>query len=558
MASHQLAIAKASFSAGLLRPDPTSLAREDIALFHSLLNTVVLQCSPINVQKCKQWILDNIAQSAARFTALGKYLTSLTASYTEPGASTDAKKREPSVKRRRLHVLYLVNDILFHSKYRINDASICGKMQPILVSLFGSTASFQGCPKHQRKIAELLEIWEEKGYYSKEYIEKLREAVKNAAEVGEHAEGSNGDKEQGITTKGSKFTPYVMPAMHGDVSTPWFDLPAGNLLPHIVPNSTRPMNPDMIKPLQFVAGPAEEGLTLAVKALLDDVQAMFGGETDLDEIPTLDFDDLGQPIIVDENTGDVIRGEGYYGWSRTFCEKMRRRKMGLDVPSRDEGRDERSQSLSLSPNIRKRRYSRSDSDSDRADYRSTRRRRSYSSSSSRTPDGKRNGQSRSRSGRRSSLSPEPKIKSGQEAVQRPQPPPPPPPPPHDDVPPQRPMPPMPQPPYQQGFNPNFPPPPPPIHNMPFNGQQQYGQWPPPPPPMPFNFPQQPVGSWPIPPPPPGPPPGNPPLNYHQQGNYQQPNFQQGGYQQQQQQQYLPSDGTPTHVEDEEDAGGRDV
>ncbi|EKD13326.1 putative calcium homeostasis endoplasmic reticulum protein [Drepanopeziza brunnea f. sp. 'multigermtubi' MB_m1] len=414
MASHQLAIAKASFSAGLLRPDPTSLAREDIALFHSLLNTVVLQCSPINVQKCKQWILDNIAQSAARFTALGKYLTSLTASYTEPGASTDAKKREPSVKRRRLHVLYLVNDILFHSKYRINDASICGKMQPILVSLFGSTASFQGCPKHQRKIAELLEIWEEKGYYSKEYIEKLREAVKNAAEVGEHAEGSNGDKEQGITTKGSKFTPYVMPAMHGDVSTPWFDLPAGNLLPHIVPNSTRPMNPDMIKPLQFVAGPAEEGLTLAVKALLDDVQAMFGGETDLDEIPTLDFDDLGQPIIVDENTGDVIRGEGYYGWSRTFCEKMRRRKMGLDVPSRDEGRDERSQSLSLSPNIRKRRYNLPDEDAHTA-----------------LP-----------------------AHVHQMASEM------------------RPMPPMPQPPYQQGFNPNFPPPPPPIHNMPFNGQQQ--------------------------------------------------------------------------------------
>jgi hypothetical protein len=50
MASHQLAIAKASFSAGLLRPDPTSVSREDIAHFHSLLNSAVIQCTPRNVQ----------------------------------------------------------------------------------------------------------------------------------------------------------------------------------------------------------------------------------------------------------------------------------------------------------------------------------------------------------------------------------------------------------------------------------------------------------------------------------------------------------------------------
>jgi hypothetical protein len=50
MASHQLAIAKASFSAGLLRPDPTSLSREDIARFHSLLSSALIQCTPINVQ----------------------------------------------------------------------------------------------------------------------------------------------------------------------------------------------------------------------------------------------------------------------------------------------------------------------------------------------------------------------------------------------------------------------------------------------------------------------------------------------------------------------------
>jgi hypothetical protein len=50
MASHQFAIAKASFSAGLLRPDPTSLTREEIEHFHSLLDSAVVQCTRANVQ----------------------------------------------------------------------------------------------------------------------------------------------------------------------------------------------------------------------------------------------------------------------------------------------------------------------------------------------------------------------------------------------------------------------------------------------------------------------------------------------------------------------------
>lgn len=50
MASHQLAIAKASFSAGLLRPDPTSVPRDDITAFHSTLDKALSHCSFANIQ----------------------------------------------------------------------------------------------------------------------------------------------------------------------------------------------------------------------------------------------------------------------------------------------------------------------------------------------------------------------------------------------------------------------------------------------------------------------------------------------------------------------------
>jgi hypothetical protein len=50
MASHQIAIAKASFSAGLLRPDPTSVPKDDINAFHTLLERALSHCSFENTQ----------------------------------------------------------------------------------------------------------------------------------------------------------------------------------------------------------------------------------------------------------------------------------------------------------------------------------------------------------------------------------------------------------------------------------------------------------------------------------------------------------------------------
>lgn len=444
-----------------------------------------------------------------------KYLTALTSSFAQDGGSSaTGTKREPSIKRKRLHLLYLLNDVLYHSKYRSNDASICAKVQPVCMSLFAGAAAFKNCPKHQKKIEGLLDLWEQKRYYSREYIDKLRESVKNATE-GEDIDENVKPAEtiQGSIIKHAKATPYVMPATHGDSSTPWFDLPAGNLMPHIVPNSTRPINPDMIKPLKFVAGPADEGLVLAVKALLEDVDMIYGRESEREEKGIMDIDDLGQPIILDEITGEVLEGEGYYGWSRSFCEKMKRRKKGGPLEN-NESQHRRSRSRSSSPDIRKRRYSDSDGSGPR------RRRRSYSSSRSPTPDrGRRNGHSGTRS--RSHSRSRPGSSPHRPEYSRNHPPPPPQMPP-SGLPPRPPIPNIPPAPFQHGFNPNFPPPPPPpppqmMQNMPFNPQGQQ-HWPPQPPPampnMQFNH-QNPQMPW-----PPPPPPGNPPGHFQQQpGQY---------------------------------------
>lgn len=50
MASHSVAIAKASLAAGMIRPDPTSISKPEIARFHTLLEAVLEQCSSANIQ----------------------------------------------------------------------------------------------------------------------------------------------------------------------------------------------------------------------------------------------------------------------------------------------------------------------------------------------------------------------------------------------------------------------------------------------------------------------------------------------------------------------------
>ncbi|CAI7625930.1 unnamed protein product [Penicillium manginii] len=476
MASHQIAIAKASFSAGLLRPDPTSVPRDDIAAFHSALDRALSRCSSANIQTCKEWLLQYVASSANRLTGLAKYLVTLAGSFAEDPTGARPK---PSPKRRRLHILYLLNDLFHHSKYHLDTTAIfstvSGSLQPFVVDLLGHAAAYdrQKYPRHHRRLDDLLEIWSEHGYFSPDLIHKLREVVKNSALTG-IAPPSLTDvlAGEGDATKKlpGKDAPFVMPSTHGDPSTPYYDLPAGNMIPHIIPNSTIPLRAESIKPLQFMAGPADESLVQALKGFLKDVDQIYGIEELVKDDGNTDVDELGQRVVRDEITGDVLDGETYYGWSRAFCQQMKKR------PD-----DSRSRSRSRSGtrhDSKRRRYSNSSMSDDsrrsrsRSRSRADRREPHRYGSKSRSPSHSRR-RSRSRESPYSPRGPSPPRF----------------PPPHQ---PSHPLPPHPPPqhanlpphpshnnhPYntQYGhYNANFPPPPPPPPSYP-------GAWPPAPPP----------------------------------------------------------------------------
>ncbi|OJJ32984.1 hypothetical protein ASPWEDRAFT_115831 [Aspergillus wentii DTO 134E9] len=488
MSSHHIAIAKASFSAGLLRPDPTSVPRDEITAFHTSFDRTLSHCSPANIQTCKSWLLNYVISSSNRVGVWAKYLVALSGSFTpvEDGKQptpAGATRVSLSPKRKRLHILYLLNDLFHHTKYHLDStaafSTLSGSLQPYIVELLGYAASYdrEKHPKHHRRLDDLLEIWADHGYYGADYVDKLREVVKSSALSGPVKTSIGVEENNTESTK--KFTgkdaPFIMPSTHGDPSTPYYDLPAGNLVPHIIPDSTVPLRPDSIRPLQFLAGPADAKLVAALKTFMKDVDRIYGpGKPEKNEEDVIDIDDLGQTVIRDGITGDILNGETYYGWSRTFCQQMKKRNQTRD--SGDSRRSwSRSRSRSRSP--RRRRYSDSadSDDSRRSRSRSRSRRRDYSRSRSSSRRRSRSYSPRGPSPPRSSFPP-PHQPQHQQYV----------PPPGIPVPPPAPFnfpPGGGAPPH--GFNPNMvpsaAPPPPPNYQ---------GPWPPlPPPPMPtMGFP----------------------------------------------------------------------
>ncbi|KAM0283403.1 hypothetical protein ACHAQH_002526 [Verticillium albo-atrum] len=507
MTTPQLAIAKVNFSAVLFRKDPTPLTRPQIESFHTLLADAITKCSPSNVQKCKRWILDHLCPSPARVAALGKYLVALTGSFTGE-AATDLKN--PSARRRQLHVLYILNDVFYHATRRQRDVGLTKEIGGNLPSLFRYAASFQNSPKHMGKLDSLLSLWEDQLYFPHDLTEGLRDILRAGPQIVANVQAAADDKNvttgQAGSTRSQKDAPYLIPSMHGDPRLSWYDLPAANWLPHLTPNSTKAMHPDMIKPLQLAAGPADKALAQAVKDLLQDVERIYSKEMRHEEDQLVDLNEMGEQVVIDEITGDIISGTTYYGWSRGFCEKMKQRKKNSKLGIVDRGRERsRPSSRSRSPSrggprsrtnsppaFKRRRLSHDSPSPSRSpgrnrgparrspEPRGRYRPPSYSRSRSRTPPRRYRSPSPSSRDRDFSRGRGRDNHTHYNTASNP---------PHGHPPP---------PPSTAA--PHFPPYPPPPPAPSGGGFAYFGQPPPPPPPQGFQ------GSWPPPPPPPPPPP----------------------------------------------------
>ncbi|GME41867.1 calcium homeostasis endoplasmic reticulum protein [Neofusicoccum parvum] len=303
-----LVVAKAVLTAALMRADPTSVAKDDIDAFHRLLDAAVQHCSPAHFQNCKEWLLQVALRSTKRVDALGKYLVKLAQTIAEeqPPPHKVSRNTAPSNRRRLLHLLYLLNDIVHHQ--RTHDAPVAEltkTLEPHLELLFTTALSLQmpARPKLRQRVAKLTELYEDSKLYSEGYRKRVRKALQEASVP------SAANPEPASST--SKDAVWALPAFHGDPNDPWYDLPAGALMPHMRPNDPRPVDPYNIKPVDLRNKTVDNGLINAVKDLLG-----FAADLDNeDEGIVADIDMMGQPVVQDEASGELTVTNGYYGWS---------------------------------------------------------------------------------------------------------------------------------------------------------------------------------------------------------------------------------------------------
>jgi hypothetical protein len=267
----------------------------------------------------------------------------------------DSNKTTISISRKKLHILYIIHDVAHHAKYHTSNPSASSTfstlLQPVLIELVQSTVAEQRA-RVLLRLHKLLEVWESKKIYSRDFVNKLRQAVTGTSTL-EQNEEKSGTRTPPAQTQSSESA-FIMPATHGDPATPYYDLPAGNLLPFLEPGSSASIRPEQVRPLRFNAGPADRPLVNALKDFLKDVDSMELKYNLHDkDTETSEMDELGQITIRDE-AGDVS-GDTYYGWSRAFCEKMKRRRSGLDSGDKTRRSFSRGSSRSSSRSPRKRR-----------------------------------------------------------------------------------------------------------------------------------------------------------------------------------------------------------
>ena len=429
-----------------------------------------------------------------------------------------AKKSDKpaSSRRKQLHILYLLNDLLHHLRYHASNglafATFVKSLQPFLADLVRRAAAYD-LQKHalqHKMLQDVIALWNEQNYFDVQHIQHLQASAKEAGSRGNSEDKSGSVIGQDPTDKTKKELPYVMPATHGDPTAPYYELPAGNMMPHIIPNTPVPINAQQVKPLHFTPGPADPKLIGVVESFLKEAEALYTVMEPEDEGISIEMDEIGQVVICDRFSGEMVSGESYYGWSRDFCEQMKRKQKGGNRRSRSSSRD-RSDSPRKRPRYASsygsRSRSRSISRSRSPCQRPMRRRRSDSYSRSRSRS---RHQSHPQFNRQHGRSPSPPRAFSTNNIQNSQLPPPPPPPPLQHGLPPQPGQPFPfANPFPNGMPPLGPdglPLPPP---RPPNWQ---GPWPPPPPPppppshsstpQPFTIPPGMQMPFPVPPPPP--------------------------------------------------------
>ncbi|CAG8462692.1 14121_t:CDS:2, partial [Racocetra persica] len=135
---------------------------QEIDDFQVTLGMLMHDCSQSNIQRGKTWIF-NHCSSPSHYEVLLRFLIALSRSRT--------------MFEDKLHLIYLVNDVLFHSERR-QEPWIKEALHPNLLALLRSAFHFiDANEKQQEKVLKIISIWGDKHYFDDIKINALKSGV---------------------------------------------------------------------------------------------------------------------------------------------------------------------------------------------------------------------------------------------------------------------------------------------------------------------------------------------------------------------------------------------
>lgn len=142
-----------------------------LSIFQSVLQPIIESCTKDSISSGKSWIFQN-ANSAAAIKLLSEYLNFRVTS-------------ENSDFTAKLHLIYLVNDVLHHC-VRKNNLELKTAFEAVTVPMY-TAAACSADPDQMQKLTKLLTLWETK---SKFFEEVTLNKLKNYEEsYGEYRSG---------------------------------------------------------------------------------------------------------------------------------------------------------------------------------------------------------------------------------------------------------------------------------------------------------------------------------------------------------------------------------
>jgi len=247
---------------------------------------------------------------------LSKYFFSL--DQDRAFTSEEVEKLGLSPLRQRLHILYFL-DFIFNrlhketGQFELN--MLLQSMKPVIDELVvcNPARGIDIISNYQRRVNAHLTFWEKRRYFNEGELKALQNLLDEPVQ--------RSQSEENTVESGSKLQSTILPHQHGDSSSPWFDLPAANIVEQLKKNKSI-LTSSMKRPFKLEAGLARPSIQVAVQSFLQAADRL-SNHTKLEHSPCgQDFDELGQ-IICRDNEGSTFPVDTYYGWSISLCERIK-------------------------------------------------------------------------------------------------------------------------------------------------------------------------------------------------------------------------------------------